>query len=109
MSYHMHILLDNEYNPDMDIYSFKEILEKEYLKTWLGERPSMEYSRVPIGPRSNYDSLILRWSDTWWISIYFETIDTNENVKQDIEHIAHKCVNHERAIAISKMTRRIVF
>ncbi|PDO24715.1 hypothetical protein, partial [Escherichia coli] len=30
-------------------------------------------------------------------------------IKQDIEHIAHKCVNHERAIAISKMTRRIVF
>ncbi|EGI6756553.1 hypothetical protein IGX49_004215 [Escherichia coli] len=69
----------------------------------------MEYSRVPFGPRSNYDSLILRWSDTWWINIYFETIDTNENIKQDIEHIAHKCVNHERAIAISKMTRRIVF
>ncbi|MBV2293358.1 hypothetical protein, partial [Escherichia coli] len=43
------------------------------------------------------------------INIYFETIDTNENIKQDIEHIAHKCVNHERAIAISKMTRRIVF
>lgn len=109
MSYHMHILLDNEYSPDMDIYSFKEILAKEYLKTWLGERPSMEYSRVPFGPRSKYDSLILRWSDTWWISIDFETIDTNENVKQDIEYIAHKCLNQERASTISKMTRRIVF